>query len=97
MRYLGEPSTQTKQDQITSSSFNYGSCDIANLKLSENILERLASKAPRKIYTDKTNIIYNKSVEDATGRKALDTAAGKRMPELKPNNVMATMIIFREK
>ncbi len=35
--------------------------------------------------------------EAATGRKALDIATGKRQPELKPKNVMVTMILFREK
>ena len=32
----------------------YESNEIANIKTAENIVERLASKAVRKIYTDKT-------------------------------------------
>ena len=63
----------------------------------ENIIERLASKAARKIYTDKTDRIYNKLVGDAQGRKALDIATGVRKADLEPKNVMVTMILFREK
>ncbi len=57
---------------------------------------RLASKAARKIYTDKTDRSYNKLVGDAEGRKALNIATGFRKADLKPKNVMVTMILFRE-
>ncbi len=36
-------------------------------------------------------------VEDATGRKTFDLASGKRKPEVEPQNVMGTIILFREK
>ena len=60
-------------------------------------MERLASKAVRNIYTDQTDRTHNTLVGDATGRKAYDIATGKRKPDLKPKNVMVTMILFREK
>ena len=75
----------------------YESNEIANIKTAENIVERLASKAVRKIFTDKTDKLYNKLVEDAAGRKTFDLASGKRKAEVKPQNVMVTMILFREK
>ncbi len=75
----------------------YESNDTANIKTAENIVERVASKAVRKIYTDKTDKLYIKLVEDATGRKALNIAIGKRKSDVKPKNVMVTMILFREK
>ena len=75
----------------------YESNEIANIKTAENIVERLTSKTARKIFTDKTDKLYNKLVEDATGRKIFDLASGKRKADVKPQNVMVTMILFREK
>ena len=92
----GEPPKANKA-RIENTIKLYESSEIANLKTAENIVERLASKEARKIHTDKTDRIYNKLVGDATGRKAFDVATGVRKPELKPQNVMVTMILFREK
>ena len=75
----------------------YEKGEIANLKTAENIVERLASKAARKIYTDKTDRIYNKLVGSASDRKALNVASGVRKADLVLKNVMVTMILFREK
>jgi hypothetical protein len=60
-------------------------------------VERLASKTARKIYTDKSDKIYDKLVGDVAGQQASDVATGVRKPDLKPKNVMVTMIFFREK
>ncbi len=60
-------------------------------------MERPASKAARKIYTDKTDRIYNDLVGDAEGLKAFEIATGVLKPDLKPKNVMVTMILVREK
>ena len=75
----------------------YEKSEIANLKTAENIIERLASKTARKIYTDKTDRNYNKLVEAASGRKALDVATGVRKADLELKNIMVAMILFREK
>ncbi len=75
----------------------YDKSEIANFKTAENIIERLTSKAARNINTDKTDRVYNKLMEAASGRKPLEVATGVRKADLKPKNVMVTMILFGEK
>ena len=63
-------------------------------------MERLANRTAQKRYTDKTDNMYNKLTMDAEGRKAFDIASGVRKAEretLETNNVMVTMILYREK
>jgi hypothetical protein len=72
------------------------SSEIENLKTAENIVERLASEAARKICKDKTYLSY-KLVGDATGRKPFDIATGIRKPDPKLKNVMVKMILVKQK
>ncbi len=74
----------------------FESSEIANLQTEENIVGRLASKAARNLYADKTDRIYT-LVGDATVRRAYVVASGKRKPDLKRKNIRVTMILFRGK
>ena len=70
---------------------------IGNVKTAENILERLASKSARKIYTDKTDKIFNKLVKEAPLLKDFNILSGKRKPDAKLKKVMVTMLLHKEK
>ena len=97
LREVARGAPKTNKPRIEYIIELYEKGEIANLKTAENIIERLASKAARKIYTDKTDRIYNKLVESASDRKAFDVATGVRKAELELKNVMVTMILYREK
>ena len=97
LREVARGAPKTNKPRIDYIIELYEKGEIANLKTAENIIERLASNAARKIYTDKTDRIYNKLVESASDRKAFDVATGVRKAELELKNVMVTMILYREK
>jgi len=100
MKYLKEVvrgAPKYNKDRIQTILNLYEGGAIGNVKTAENILERLTSKRTQKIFTDKTDRIFNKLVQEAPLQKGLNETLGKRKPDAKLKNVMSTMILFREK
>ncbi len=97
LREVAKGAPKTNKARIDYIIELYEKGEIANMLTAESIIERLASKTARQIYTDKTDRIYNKLVGSASDRKTFDVATGVRKADLVLKNVVVTMILFREK